>query len=269
MDATQKRQPPCREEFVAQGYPAENYEKHFAGEEWGPTWSDPGWSPVKSAARELPERLAVHSQVRKLESRLTRRKQPTRHRFKQHLFGDPSRRLLRNRPVLITSTELVQHFEELHSKESVGILAVRTLDGQRLNLAMLRDGILALAARPSPLPPLPPPLDSIANDIPAGIALPQQEGGTFVGDPAAARVLAALEAEKRAEGIRQGALEDDAVDEEEVAPSSPSAPLATEDEVTFDFGTEGTDAAVPVESAVEVPAAADPAAQRIKRKKRR
>jgi hypothetical protein len=37
------KRPPCLQEFVAAGYRAENYERFFAGPEWGPTWSDPNW----------------------------------------------------------------------------------------------------------------------------------------------------------------------------------------------------------------------------------
>jgi hypothetical protein len=265
MDVTQKKQPPCREEYVAAGYSAEGYEQCFAGNEWGPTWSDPKWVPPVIALEGLPTCLVVRSQVRKAGSRVLRRQQPTRHRFKQYLFGDPSKRVLRSKPVLITSNELQQHFEELHSKEATGILAVHTLDGRRLNLAMLRDGVLALASRASTLPPMAPLLDSIANDIPAGIPLPQYEGGTFHGDPAADRTLERLEAEKRAEGVRQGALEEPA--EPETAETV--EPLAATTEFSFEADDFPSEPPPPPSVAFTegVPVAADPAAHRAGKKK--
>jgi hypothetical protein len=237
--AETKKTPPCLEEFVAAGYKAENYEKHFEelrelGDSWGPTWSDPNWKAAPRLPEGIPAQLMVCSQVRKLASRTLRRQQPTRHRFKQYLFSDPSKRILRNRPVRITSDDLVKNFAELEAKEACGILAVHTLDGRRLDLASLRDGILSLSAKvPSETKPN-PPLDSIANDTPTGISMAQFIDGTFDGDPAAERVLAELTAQKTAEGIRQGAIENpDTGDETDplVDFEDPAAPVAPVEEV--------------------------------------
>lgn len=232
--AETKKTPPCLEEFVAAGYLAENYEKHFEelralGEQWAPTWSNPAWKATPRLPEGIPEQLMVCSQVRKLASRTLRRQQPTRHRFKQYLFSDPSKRILRNRPVRITAEDLVKNFDELQAKEACGILAVHTLDGRRLDLASLRDGILSLSAKvPSDTKPN-PPLDSIANDTPTGIAMSQFIDGTFDGDPAAERVLSELTAQKTAEGIRQGAIENPELADEEdplVDFEDPAAPAA-------------------------------------------
>lgn len=211
-----KRTPPSLEEFVANGYAAENYERHFAalrerGEPWGDTWS----KEAQKLPEGVPAQLLVCSQVRKLTSRTLRRQQPVRHRFKQYLFADPSKRILRNRPVRITSEDLVKNFAELEAKEACGILAVHTLDGRRLNLASLRDGILSMSAKVSSEARPNPPLDSIVNDTPTGIPMSQFIDGTFDGDPAAERVLAELTAQKTAEAIRQGAIENPETDDEE------------------------------------------------------
>jgi len=164
--------------------------------------------------------------VRKTSSRVLRRQQPTRHRFKQYLFSDPSKRVLRNRPVRITAEDLVKNFAELEAKEACGILAVHTLDGRRLDLASLRDGVLSLSGKTPSVTKQNPPLDSIANDTPSGNPMPQYIDGTFDGDPAAERVLADLTAQKVQEGIRQGALVDPALAEEEAEFEDPAAPEA-------------------------------------------
>lgn len=215
MPESQKKTP-CLEEFVAAGYPAERYEAHFAelrerGEDWSPTWSSAALvKPID--ADLLPPMLEVRSQVRKIGSRITRRQQPVRHRFKQYLFSDPTKRLLRTRGVRVTAEELVRNYEELLVKESCGILAVHTLDGRRLDLASLKDGILRMAGKASENTAPQPPLDTIAADVPAGIPLSQFIDGTFDGDPAAERVLAEIAETKRQEGLRHGSIKEDAED---------------------------------------------------------
>lgn len=228
--AETKRQPPCLEEYVARGYKAENYEAHFPPEDgWLPTWSNPRWvKPPREVdmPEGIPAALMVCSQVRKQSSRLLRKQQPGRQKFKQFLFSDPSKRLLRARPLRITSTELVTYFDELYAKERAGILAVQTVDGRRLDLGALREGMLAMKGR-VPAVSLPtPPLDSIANDTPAGNEMPQFVDGTFVGDPAAERVLANLVEEKTAEGIRQGAISEPTEDPEEAEEAQTTPPAA-------------------------------------------
>lgn len=245
-----KMKPPSLEEYVAAGYQAENYEEHFEqlrerGEPWGPTWSDPNWKAAPKLPDGIPDQLMVCSQVRKLASRILRRQQPTRHRFKQYLFSDPSKRILRNRPVRITAADLVKNFAELEAKEACGILAVHTLDGRRLDLASLREGILSLSAKvPSETKPN-PPLDSIANDTPAGIPMAQFIDGTFDGDPAAERVLAEITAQKTAEGIRQGAIKAPDISDEE----DPIATVATEP--VEDLAEESVVVTEPAEEVVE------------------
>jgi hypothetical protein len=146
----EKMQPPCLEEFVAAGYPAENYEKHFAalrelGEEWGDTWSNPNWKSAPPELVGVPERLMVHSTVRNPQTRIARKLKPGRKAFKQHLFMDPAKRLVRGRPVAITSSELSARLAIFSEAERVGAIEVRTLDGRRLNLQSL-PGLVRLAA---------------------------------------------------------------------------------------------------------------------------
>lgn len=262
MAETQRR-PPCLEEFVASGYKAEIYEEFFGQ----PPWSNPSWvkadRPI-DLPEGIPDSLMVHSQVRKQGSRLVRKQQPGRQRFKQHLFANPSKRLLRARPVRITSGELVTHFEELHAKERAGILAVHTVDGRRLDLSSLRDGILAMKGR-TPVMVIPAlVLDSIANDTPAGNELPQFLDGTFVGDPAAERVLSEMIAEKTAEGIRQGAIADTSEDPIETAPTTPPEPNPDAVEVEF----VPPPPLAPVVEPTVVSSAMDPAALRAAAKKK-
>jgi hypothetical protein len=40
--------PPCLEEWLDAGYPKEKYEEHFAGPEWGPTWSNPNYKSQRA-----------------------------------------------------------------------------------------------------------------------------------------------------------------------------------------------------------------------------
>lgn len=225
-EADGKLKRPCIEEFVAAHYPAEDYDKHFSEENYGPGWSDPSWAPegtkyadeadlseyesaVAAAVKEMPTEFHVHSKVRHVSTRTTRVQQPTRHRFKQYLFADPSKRLVRRRPVRISSDQLVRNIDELIQKEEAGILSVHLMDGRRIDLKQLRVGIPAVAeGRPTP-PLYNRRLDSAAYDTPAGIPLPQYLDGTFPGDPAAQRATERMVAEKQHEAARQGADEDD------------------------------------------------------------
>lgn len=135
----------------------------------------------------------VHSQVRGRTNRTVRAKGPSRHRFKQHILGG-SRRLLRNRPVMITEALLVEFYEELKIKDMQGILSVHTMDGRRIDLSQMK-----AAKAPLPAPKPVGKLDSIADDKPAGLPLETRPGGIPQGDPAQARSAERLEDEKKEE----------------------------------------------------------------------
>lgn len=66
----------------------------------------------------------------------------------------------------------MRDLEDLKKKAKMGVLEVRTSDGRLVDLS-------TMTAAPAPaVAPLPnPPLDSAANDIPAGQATPQFPGG--------------------------------------------------------------------------------------------
>jgi hypothetical protein len=224
---------PCIEEFMSAGCKAEQYDGYF-GEEWGPGWSNPGWTAqgtkddeeLDDAIRQLglPDVFVVHSQVRRVATRTVRAVQPTRHRFKQYLLGDPHKRLTRRRPVVITARDLLRNVDTFIADEAAGKLSVHTKDGRRLDLVRLKEGLPLLSASP-PIPALyNPRLDSIQHDKPAGIPLPVYVDGTFPGDPAAQRALERITAEKKAEAIRHGATEPDPVEE----PSEPNVAEASE-----------------------------------------
>lgn len=149
----------------------------------------------------LPDVLHVKSQVRSVATRTIRTRQPTRHRFKQYLFGNPSLRLIRRRVLRVRTADvrIERNLDELITKEAAGVLSVHLPNGQRLDLQQLKRGAIVLSTQAA-APALPnPPLDSAASDIPAGENMPQHLGGTFPGDPAAARALEAMRQDKAAE----------------------------------------------------------------------
>lgn len=195
------KRPPV-EEFVRSGYAAKDYDSYFEDFE---KYLAERYASWQSAVDEehpmgLPFLLQVRSEVRRQNTRLQRMRSPTRHRFKQYLFSDPSKRLIRRRPIVITAQAVVGNLDELITKERLGILGVFTPDGRRVNLKALKDhsgDVLGPRTAPVPLPH--PPLDSAANDIPAGEAMPSYVDGTFLGDPAADRVLTRMIDEKEEE----------------------------------------------------------------------
>lgn len=139
----------------------------------------------------------VVSTVRKPTTRMLRAASPVHHRLKQYLFNGsktPTRRLVRNRAVVITEAELKLNLKELQDKCKAGILEVRTMSGRLVNLKDMS------VAPEKPVPPLPhPPLDSVANDVPAGVHEPMFMGGATIIDPAADQVAAELAERKREE----------------------------------------------------------------------
>lgn len=252
---------PSLEEFVAANYDAKDYEQFFQAHEArlaaayaAGEVTDESYRRTKQQAQEplvegLPDALHVQSQVRRVGTRTTRVRQPTRHRFKQYLFGDPSKRLVRNGKVSITSRDLVTNLDELRSKERAGILSVHATDGRRVNLDELARRLSGEApeeqpeqntpvgeppAAPAPLlsePPAPaplpnPPLDSIANDTPAGENRPMFVDGTFPGDPAAERALERMTEDKSREIERNAESSDDS--------ATPPAPASTEESTPSD-----------------------------------
>ncbi len=196
---------PCLEEFMAAGYPREDYDKRFGGpveagkEAWGPPWSNPNWR--KPTPNGLPDTLHVVSQVRRVGTRTARATAPTKHRFKQYLFGDPSHRLVRNRRIVLNTGKVLDNIDELITKEQQGILSVHHADGRRVDLQALKDmradDVFGAPRLASPPPNF--PLDSIANDTPAGIPYQTFIDGTFDGDVSADRALASMRADKASE----------------------------------------------------------------------
>lgn len=211
---------PCIQEFTSHGYGADQYDTYFGGTveagkpAWGPGWSDPNWS--KDLPDGLPNTLHVVSQVRRVGTRTARATSPTRHRFKQYLFGNPSHRLVRNRKLALHTSKVLANIDELILKEKQGILSVHHADGRRVNLLALKneefDDVFA-AARPA-APQANFPLDSIANDTPSGIPFPIFVEGTWDGDPARERALKSMRADKAAElGEDQDEAKDPALDD--------------------------------------------------------
>lgn len=151
----------------------------------------------------LPDVLHVRSQVRSLATRMLRARAPQKHRFKQYLFGNPSLRLVRKRAVRVTAAQVRAGLDELIAKEAAGLLSVHAPNGQRVDLRALKAGRVELAALPAPAPLVNKPLDSAANDPPAGEPMPKYLGGTFHGDPVAGDVAARMAAEKQSEAEKK------------------------------------------------------------------
>ena len=146
----------------------------------------------------------VHSLVRSVRNRRQRMANPGKLRFKQYIM-DNSARLVRRRPLTITSTQLEKHLEEFRKKSAAGALEVQTVDGRVLDLTTMR------AAAPKPSAPVPHPRpDSVEFDAPSGRPMSTYTDGPPPGDPAAGREVKRLAEEKREEA--DGAREPPAVD---------------------------------------------------------
>lgn len=206
---------PGYKDFDQEGYVRffENYEsrlseQYAAGEvtdeddfEDGPSSDE----MVDADGDGLPDILHVRSAVRATNNRTLRARQPTRHRFKQYLFADPSKRLVRKRPLKVPASDVRKNLDELIAKEAAGILSVHAPNGQRVDLKALKAGRVSLAPAPLPAPLPNKPLDSAANDVPAGENVQRYLGGTFTGDPIAQQVAADMAHQKQEEADKKGA----------------------------------------------------------------
>jgi hypothetical protein len=95
---------------------------------------------------------------------------PANPRMKQHI-GSTQMRVLPGRPVFISQEQFDACLPELRDKAAANIFEVRTLDDRIVDLSTLD------VAAPQVVPPLVnKPLDSLANDKPAGRLLPPQMG---------------------------------------------------------------------------------------------
>lgn len=205
------RKRPCLEEFVAARYPAEAYDSWFtsATEDkdgnprvpWGPGWSNPSWSPEFKDRGDLPTTLVVRSQVRRQATRMQRARSATRHRFKQYIGGDPSLRLVRNRQITLPTERVLTLIDELITRQRDGMISVHMIDGRPVDLLELKAGVLSVGRVPLPAPQPNPPLDSIANDDPAGNPYPQYIEGSYPGDPEADKVLNRMLEDKKGEHL--------------------------------------------------------------------
>lgn len=107
----------------------------------------------------------VHSGVRKRHTRLKRMQAAQHPALVQHIGGLIVRR---SRPVRISETKLAEILPQLHAAHADGRLELRTADGRLVDLKTL-----APLSPPETSKPLPnPPLDSAANDKPAGAPMP-------------------------------------------------------------------------------------------------
>lgn len=271
------RKRPCKEEFLA-AYPKLDYDRYFNPEgiaatdefDWGPGWSDPQWAARAALTRmELPEYFQVRSQVRRVATRSKRAAAPTRHRFKQFLFGNPSFRMVRGRHVKVPAMLVLTNLDELVAKEEVGLLSVHMPDGRYVDLMALKAGQLEAAPAPVPAPQPNPPLDSITQDVNGGEHIPEMLDGTYYNDPAAERAVENMLKDKANELHRdETTLEEDEEAEKKAAaktdpinpPPAPEA-AALAPEALTDTEVAATDDATEVAS--EPASTEDPAAARL------
>lgn len=121
----------------------------------------------------------IRSDVRRVQTRVKRASSPTRHKFTQNLMGGRVR-LVRNRSINVSRELVMEHLDELREKADAGILSVCLPDGRPVDL---HDPDFAPVGPERVAPPLPnPPLDSVANDTPAGIDMPPQMDGMTASD---------------------------------------------------------------------------------------
>ena len=114
----------------------------------------------------------VHSGVRKRHTKQLRRQTPGRADFVQRFIGGEVI-VRRNRPATITESKLKAHLPEFERAYNEGRAEVRTPTGLLVDLKTLQvaETLPAPAAQPHP------PLDSAANDKPAGEKMPLFKGG--------------------------------------------------------------------------------------------
>lgn len=125
-----------------------------------------------------PTLYYIHNTVRSRHNRTIRAQSPVHGGMRQHIGG--TYRLVRGRPLAFTADQMGTHREELMTKERLGLIEVRLADGRRVDLQ---------TGEPMPLGAVPPvnstpnfPLDSAANDKPAGEAMPQFPGDVPITD---------------------------------------------------------------------------------------
>jgi len=114
---------------------------------------------------------AIHSTVRGQQTRTQRATQGQHARLKQHV-GEKQRRLIRGRPLIFSEEDFLKSLPEIKEKAEMGILEVRTVGGELIDLETLQPRNVAPA--PTPLPA--PPMDSIARDAPWGEKIPPLPG---------------------------------------------------------------------------------------------
>lgn len=261
------------------GYPASQYDSYFesferrladayaAGEVTDENFvdiRDPAYVDDMTDADGdgLPDTLHVKSQVRSRGNRTLRARQPTRHRFKQYLFSDPSKRLVRNRPLRVPASDVRKNLDELISKEAAGILSVHAPNGQRIDLVALKAGRVSMAPMLPPAPIPNPPLDSAARDVPAGENMPQYIGGTFAGDPIAQQVAKDLSQQKAEEAEKKEPVADgkDPLDPADPVVSTPPSTELEQPPMGVDGNTAPIQDQLPKDSEASVETPADPLA---------
>lgn len=109
----------------------------------------------------------VHSGVRKRHTKQLRRQTPGRADFVQRFIGGEIV-VRRNRPATITESKLKAHLPEFQRAFNEGRAEVRTPTGLLVDLSTLE----VKETLPAPTPVPHPPLDSAADDKPAGEKMP-------------------------------------------------------------------------------------------------
>lgn len=111
----------------------------------------------------------IHNTSRSVENRAQRYVRASHRGLLQFIDGC---RVLRGRPLVVNEDFFVRNLSAITKAVEAGSISVKTPDGREIDLA---SGEPKVRAASTPLPNFLP--DSIANDLPSGIAMPLYPGG--------------------------------------------------------------------------------------------
>lgn len=119
----------------------------------------------------MPTFYKITNTSRSIHTRAQRQRNSTHRGLLQYLGGEL--RLVKNRAFVISEDLVRKHLQEIRERSRLGLVELRTLDGRPVDLTSL-EPVGAMA----PTVPQPRPIqDSIRNDEPTGMPMPDIEGG--------------------------------------------------------------------------------------------
>lgn len=157
----------------------------------------------------------VINTTRSIQNRTHRALQPQHARLKQYV-GTEQFRSVRGRPLVVSEAWVLANIEELRTKNSLGIIEVRTADGRAVDLASMKP---AAPAAPVPAPQF--PLDSAANDKNQGRSYSRFENGAPLSE-AIAHIAEVQQAKAEMMAEDTASEEEEEVEFTEQAPQQPN-----------------------------------------------